>query len=101
MPRPRRRLPPKPPPHKFDPLVLPDNCSEPWVLGWFEFGYRDLVQYLHRHYRFADYLDAHPGDDPALDRGWIPQASRMTNHELLWGIFICLLALLLILIVRR
>lgn len=57
MPGPRRK---KPPPHKFEPLVLPDHCTEAYVQDWFKYGYEQLVQYLARRYRFADYLDAHP-----------------------------------------
>jgi hypothetical protein len=59
--------PPKPPPHKFEPLVLPDNCEEAAVQEWFKYGLGELCQFIRHYYRFADYLDAHPSDDPALD----------------------------------
>jgi hypothetical protein len=65
MPGPRRKKPPK---HNFPPLELPESLDPRFFMEWFEFGYHELVQYLVRHYRFAEYLDAHPGDEHnALD----------------------------------
>lgn len=56
-PRRRRRLPPKPPPHKFDPLVLPDNCTEAYVVDWARYGTELLGGYLRKHADFEDFYD--------------------------------------------
>lgn len=66
MPGPRRR---KPPPHNFDPLVLPDYCAEAYVQDWFQYGFELLCTWLGKQAAFADYLAQRPPvvDDPALD----------------------------------
>lgn len=58
----RRRLPPKPPPHTFDPLVLPAGCGEKYAHEWFLFGFDELREYLGKHAAFDDYY-LHSHDD--------------------------------------
>lgn len=53
----RRRLPRKPPPHKFEPLVLPDDCDEAFVQDWVRYGLAVLGGYLHKHAAFQDFID--------------------------------------------
>jgi hypothetical protein len=53
MPGPRRR---KIPPHKFEPLVLPDHCTEAYVQDWFGYGFELLCAWMGKQAAFADYL---------------------------------------------
>ena len=66
MPGPRRR---KPPPHHFEPLVLPEHCEEAYVQDWAKLGLDRLDEYRAKRAAFQDYLAEHHQDDPhnALD----------------------------------
>lgn len=47
------------------------DINEPWLMEWFEWGWKSLERFLGRQAAFAEWDAAHPRppveDDPALD----------------------------------
>lgn len=62
MPGPRRK---QPPAHNFEPLVLPDHCTEAYVQDWFQYGFDLLCGLLAKHAAFSDWLDKHHRNEVA------------------------------------